>query len=429
MFKLIDKIISNFYTKKIKFVYILFLLLVAILSIIFTYHLILMHPYLFDANNKINLYHIPFGYGPLIENLYNGNGYHRIWNGVETYLSRLPFLPIFVSNLYKVSKNIYIFLIIKNLIFFSIYFYFSHQFCKFEKKSHICFIIINSIIFYNFYNLTTNLNFFFGDAFIGIVLPSIFIILNSNLNYKEIFTGLLLFCVYLMKTTMLFPTLTIAILYFIFEKNSKILKRLIPLIFLSISIISWGSFGYIKTGIFSIGPKLSSDNQQAFAIVMNKDFHKFYPKISVDLIPTTKVNKIFKDEWDTYNFYKELNSKYIEKNKDRIFKDTLIKLKFIFFNIRKDSVHPKEGGKNENPILFSHIFNRTIAITSLILSMITILKNLTKIMSYKLEIYYLGIFFTSILPHIIGWATSKHLVAISIISHLYLFFKFKNYLK
>ena len=80
MHKLIGKKIYDFYTNKIGFVYILFLLLVSILSIIFTYFLILKIPHLVDKYNNIVISNIPFGYGPLIENLYEGNGYIKIWN-------------------------------------------------------------------------------------------------------------------------------------------------------------------------------------------------------------------------------------------------------------------------------------------------------------------------------------------------------------
>ena len=305
MHKLIGKKIYDFYTNKIGFVYILFLLLVSILSIIFTYFLILKIPHLVDKYNNIVISNIPFGYGPLIENLYEGNGYIKIWNGADNYLSRLPFLPIFVTFILKLTSNIYAFLLIKNLIFFSFYFYFGYLYSASQKKSHICFLIIISIIFYNFYNLTTNLNFIFADAFIGIILPIIFLVLNSNLKYKNLITGLLLFFLYLTKTTMFFPTLTVSIMYIYFEKDHLLTKRFLPLIFLIISMTMWGSFAFKKTGIFAYGSKISSDNQEALNIAMNKDFHKYYPKISVDLIPKNNPEKIFENEWDNYEYYKK----------------------------------------------------------------------------------------------------------------------------
>lgn len=428
MLNLIDKKLKNFYSNNIGIVYILFLILVSILSLVFTYQLILKIPSLINNNNEIIISNIPFGYGPLIDNIFNGNGYVREWNGVDTYLSRLPFLPIFKFLIFKLSLNIYFVLIIKNIIFLSIYFYFCHNFCKEGSKNFIYFIFLISIIFYNFYNLTTNLNIFFADAYIGIILPTIFILLNSNHSFKNIILGVLLFFLYLMKTTMFFPTLTIAILYIIIEKKIRITLRLIPLVFLTLSMISWGMFGYVKTGVFAVGSKISSDNQQALNIVMDNKFHEYYPKITVDIIPKNKFLPNFENEWDSYEYYKELNTDFIKNNKSRVFKDVAIKLKFIFFNIRKDSVNNFHSEKNPNPIMFSHILNRIFFLISIIISIVLIIKNIKSIRYYKNEIYFLGIITSSIFPHLIGWATSKHLVGIFIISHIYLFFKLKKYL-
>ncbi len=428
MINLINKKLKNFYTNNIGIVYILFLILVSILSLIFTHQLILKIPYLINSDNEIIISNIPFGYGPLIDNFFNGNGYVREWNGVATYLSRLPFIPLFNFLLFKLSLNIYFVLITKNIIFFTLYFYFCHNFCKKENKNFVYFFFLISIIFYNYYNLITNLNFFFADAYIGVVLPTIFILLNSDHNFKNFIIGILLFFLYLMKTTMLFPTFAIAILYIFFEKKTHILIKLIPLVFLILSMISWGIFGYIKTGVFAVGSKISSDNQQALNIVMNNEFHKYYPKKTVDIIPKKKSLPIFKNEWESYEYYKELNTQFIKNNKPRVLKDIIIKLKFIFFNIRKDSVENFQNDEKPNPIMFSHILNRIFFLVSIIVSVILILKNIRNIRYCKNEIYFLGIVTSSIFPHLIGWATSKHLVGIFIVSHLYLFFKIKKYL-
>ena len=123
MINFLNKKIEFFYSKKIFLAYIFYVILILILSIIFGNKLILRIENLFDQNNNIILYNIPFGYGPLIENIYYGRGYFQIWNGVESYLVRFPFLPLFVTFISKISTNIYFFLFIKNLICFSIFFF------------------------------------------------------------------------------------------------------------------------------------------------------------------------------------------------------------------------------------------------------------------------------------------------------------------
>ena len=93
-------------------------------------------------------------------------------------------------------------------------------------------------------------------------------------------------------------------------------QRILPLIFVLTAIITWGSFGYIKTGKFPVGASASSNNQEALSIALNEEFHKYYPYLSVDLIPKVKVEKKFDNEWGYYEYYKELNSKIFKTIKN-----------------------------------------------------------------------------------------------------------------
>ena len=96
----------------------------------------------------------------------------------------------------------------------------------------------------------------------------------------------------------------------------------------------------MKTGIFTIGFKTMSSSQLALKSTLNKNFHKFYPKKSVDLIPgkhddNKKYKEEWNNEWDMYDHYKKENIEYINNNKIRILKDTLIKVKFVFLTFIK----------------------------------------------------------------------------------------------
>ena len=88
---------------------------------------------------------------------------------------------------------------------------------------------------------------------------------------------------------MFFTSCGIAILFYILEINAKNYQRILPLIFVLTAIITWGSFGYIKTGKFPVGASASSNNQGP-SIALNEEF-QYYPYLSVDLIPKVKVRK------------------------------------------------------------------------------------------------------------------------------------------
>jgi len=428
MVKYFLKKIETIYEKKVSIILFFYLIFVTILSLVFSTILEIKFPEITN-NHSIILKELQFNYGQLTSNIFYNNNYVSEWNGIDNYLVRHPFLPHFVSALGKITLNLHLFLVLKNLIFFSILFFTCNIFIKTYNKNCKYFFIFLSIFFYNYYNLTTSLNFFFSDSFIAILLPSTFFILISNFRLKYIILSLLLFCLYFTKTTMFFITCGVAILFYILEKDAKNYQKILPLIFVSIAIIIWGSFGYIKTGKFPIGASISSNNQEALSIVLNKEFHKYYPRLSVDLIPKVKIKDKFKNEWGYYEYYKKLNSKYIEKNKERIFKDILIKIKFILFNYRKDSVTPDEDGNYENPIMFSHIINRMIFILSILFAIKNIYTSFSKKFFPVIECYFLLFLLLSIAPYIVGWATSKHLVPIFLVCHIYFFLRFLEYKK
>ena len=204
-------------------------------------------------------------------------------------------------------------------------------------------------------------------------------------------------------------------------------------------MISWGTFGFIKTGKFPIGPSLLSTNTHAMAISFNKDFREFYPLTSVDYIKLFNVGHcadqktndprcdsiIINNEWDYYNYYKNLNLQYLALNKKILFEDAILKVNTIFFNIYEDGQVYKKEERPEKKIIYSLIINKILLLISLLVAVYFFLKNL-KSGNYKLELYFLLIFCLSMPPYIIGWVLSRHLVALFFISQIYLFLKFKS---
>ena len=131
-----------FYKNNYIYLYLIFISIVSILSIYFGYNLENKHPYLVDKNNNIILSKMLFSYGELVNNLYYNDKYAQTFNGIESFLVRLPFLPLVTTIVGKISLNIYFFLIVKNIIFFSVYFFSVFLFLKnkFNEKKNIIFV-------------------------------------------------------------------------------------------------------------------------------------------------------------------------------------------------------------------------------------------------------------------------------------------------
>jgi len=419
-----EKKISNY---EILFFYLLYITIIVLSSLVFC-KLYINKFDIVDDNLNIILENITFGHGKLISNFFYNNELNQEFEGVKFFLKKTLALPLLITFLGKISLNFYFIVICKNLILFTIYFWIVF-YCwnreGFGKYKLIIFILIPIIIPNNF---LVSLNFNYEDNLVSIFLPIIYILLISKNNkFKYPFLSFFLFLLYFIKSSMFFLVLLIPFAIIILEKNSK--RKYIPLIISLLAIFIWGSYGYIKTKSFPVGPKGLSFNTYVMSFAMNENFHKFYPKYSTDLIPIKKnVSYKFDNEWEFYDYYKKQNSEYLKKNFERYIKDTIIKIKFIMFNVHKD------GSLNINSsqkLIFSFLINKLyfnlsiIFLISYLINKFFLKKsNLLSIKSNdRIHLYFLVLLALSLMPHLIVWATSKHLVGITNVSIIYFFEK------
>ena len=426
-----NKRIIDLNTSQIISMYLLYIVFISLCSIIYAY-LINGRFQLSDINNSIIIDKIQFSYAGLIKNLVTNWEYSSILYGVKSYVARLPVLPIILSIAIKINSNIYFIFIFKNIIFFSLYFLSSFLFCKYGSKNLKTFIILILFSFIIPYNFHVGLSIFFADSIIYLILPSLFLVMNSNIIYKYYIISFFLMILYLSKTSMVFIVLIMPLLILILEKEN-LKKRIIPLLSVIIVIVGWGTFGTIKTGKFPILKSTISLNTSAyFFINCHPKFTEFYPYKSIDLLLPKNIDfSEYEGEWDVYFEYNK-KIKSAECTKKSFFKDIAKKLHFIFLNINKDNVWPDEDGNFNNPIIYSYIFNKLFFVSAIVISFFIAIKNiinLNKFEKYKIEIYYLSIIVLNLLPHLAAWATAKHLVAIQLVSLIYLFLKTKFFFR
>ena len=116
---------------------------------------------------------------------------------------------------------------------------------------------------------------------------------------------------------------------------------------------------------------------------------------------------------------KKKNLEFIKERYHDYFKGVYKKITFILFGIYED-------GKlnNDKKIRYSNIPNKLIMIFALIYAFGSIINSLykKKKLSY-FDLIFLLMFFLYIAPHIVAWATSKHLVPLFLLSKIYIFIK------
>ena len=362
------------------------------------------------VNNTIILKEIPFNHGNLINNLLVNSEYKvSRYGDLEQYLDRLPVLSFISIAISKISLNIYIFLLIKNIIFFSIFFFISKSYWNSYSKNSYLLILISFAIFFNFFNFQTSLNFTYADSYISILLPSLYLLLLKDPTQKSApVVSLLLILLFFLKTTMLYLVIILSFIFLIERRKSVFReKAYLPIISIISCMIAWGYFGYIKTGKIPFLHHTVSTNQQALALVFNDKFNTIYPHTIIDAIYEEFVEKDmprFDNEWEVNEYFKKRNTEYFKENKIEIIKGTIKKLNFLFFYVKWD-----------NKIYLSHILNRIIFFISLV---ILIYKYFNKKLIFK-DFYFFIILVTFLFPYMIGWITHKHLPPLYIISYLY----------
>jgi hypothetical protein len=423
----INKLIRFFYqvdnvnTKKILITYLVYALAIILCSIVYGYFLNIKFK-IYDENYNIIFDNISFSNGELINNLYTKGEYYVYIDKIKFVLAKTPAIPLLIFFISLISKNFFFIIIFKNILIFTVYFYFISKIIAKINKSFFFLLTLLMVPIFIPYNFSVSLNFFYEDSLVAIFLPLIFLATISNYKYKYEFIGVIIFILYFIKTSMLPIAIIIPILIIFLEKK---ITRFIPIICAVAAILTWGLYGLNKTGRFPVFNASSSINSYVLSSVMNINFHKYYPNKSTDLIPVTnKLPQKTTDEWEFYDFYKQENDTYLYKNFDRYVKDIIIKLKFIFFGINRDGAFPDNNGNFDNNIRFSSIISKALLNLSILISLFFIVKNFKKLNIIKTEIYFLSFIILSLLPHILVWATSKHLVAISNISLIYLLFKF-----
>lgn len=419
----------------------IFLMLTIITSFIFSLLFIYQFPDFFNKNSyDIIVSKIPFGYGNLLNNLFVNESYHNsevffLTTDTEQInkfeinfvLKKLPLFTLVLFSILCISKNIFFLVTFKNIIFFSL-FYFSLYFSlKSLKAKTYQFILILSLFFIVPYNLKTFAEISYADSVSSILLACLFLILISNLKHKFFISGVILFSLYLTKESMFILCIFIPFLVIKLNYVKYKLKTLIPLFCVVLSIVIWGSFGLIKTGKFPFGQSISTWKSYDMAKSFHVDFKQYYPKLTTDNLDSILIEKEIYNEWEFYSYYQNKNYQKLKSDKDIIFRNIILKLKFIIFNLKPDGISYKKVLDLNFLFILTNLFNKVAICASVFICFYLFIKKKQK--KFNDEFYFLAIILLNLSTHLVGWMTTKHMVGISLVSFIFLATKFSFFLE
>lgn len=416
------KNISNTYK------YIFFLILISLSSLLFSLLFINKFPNIIDNQNNMIFENITFGHGPLIFNLINHWEYSsKFLNQIDFVLQNLPILPLLIFAISKLTTNFYLIIIIKNIILFTVIFWTIIFYLQsLNKNCNYLFVFL--AIFLIPYNLFVSLNFEYSDNLVAILLPCLFLILLSNLNQKYLLSSVILFILYLTKTSMFFICTGLPLIILVLENKEKFKsKKYMILIGPLIAMIIWGIFSYAKTNRLAFGTNSLTVSSMGLTIATHKNFFEYYPEKSIDLLlRKIEIPKSIKNEWEFYDYFKKKNKEYLSDKENLInyIKSCFKKIPIILFYVKRDSSFPDADGNYDNKIRYSLIFDKLFINISILVFVFNIILQLKNKKNCRDDLIFIFTLNLALLPLIAGWATAKHLVPISILCYFYLIHRF-----
>lgn len=285
-------------------------------------------------------------------------------------------------------------------------------------------LIIGFLIFiYNPHNIFTTLSLVPEEGYTSYLVPTLFLlIVNLKKNINVIFISILICSIYLTKGSMAYFCYSLAIcLFFILKKKFNLFLSFLPLILIIIAYSFWGLFGYLKTNKIISPISTSTMSGSTLIVSSNSEFKDLYYLISPDPLEKKMWQKykneiLDKDEFEINNFFVEKSKNYILNNKIDFLKTSLKKFHVIFTNFKKDA-QPSIFSKDYNKIRYSNIANKFIFSISIFIAIYKIFKNYKK----NEDIIFLVMVLSFIFPYLIGWAYTRHIVPLYVVSHYYLF--------
>ncbi len=418
---LINKI--EYSTTNIFIFYLIFSFVILFVNFFFSYLYIDIFPDIVDEKNNIILKNLGFNFGQILANLQIGEGLKATYFDTDYYVSRMPLLPLTLNFLFNYfSENFYMILLIKNYFFFSIIFI---LLINFSKEKNFFFLIISLLIFlYNPHNLTTSLSFNFEEGILNYLIIILFLAILSELKYKFLIVSITISSIFFLKSSMIFLC-TFLCIFFIFSKYRKEKYFFLPIIFLIISNLIWGTYSLKKTGVFAYGTNLASYNAFTLNHAYNDKFTSLYPAISPDVLTKEIESKlpsnVKRDEWEIDKFYFNESIKYLKSNPIDILIGVFKKFQVVFFYIHKDSQFKNDDGEIQKKIRISNIPNKIFFIIFLFL----ILRNFYLYRDTKSLLFILATCFY-FFPYFVGFIYTRHCTAFYMLATFYVFNEYYN---
>lgn len=257
-----------------------------------------------------------------------------------TYAHRLPFVPLFLSGLTLVFRSFTLVVLVKDALCSLLWFYTLRRLLLRHCIGAVGAFILIGLLYLVPLNFLTMSQIDTEESYLFFMLTALAATMFTRMEGDYWKVSLLVSAMYLTKSSLGMVCFVSAV-WVIWQDRGRPRLRLLsfmPLAALLISVISWGSYIYHRTGVFAVGVNASSYNGMNLYKGNNPRALALYPRINLDsldeiraLEPPTALD--IHNEWAKQNWQLKMGEDFIHSNPSKVLAMDLKKLKVMLYDI------------------------------------------------------------------------------------------------
>jgi hypothetical protein len=257
-----------------------------------------------------------------------------------TYAHRLPFVPFFLSGLTLIFRSFTLVVLVKDALCALLWFYAVRRLLLRHCIGALGAFILIGLLYLVPLNFLTVSQIDTEESYLFFMLTALAATMFTRREGDYWKVSLLIAAMYLTKSSLALVCFVSAVWVIWQDRGRPGLRLLsfVPLAALLISILSWGSYIYLRTGVFAVGVNASSYNGMNLYKGNNPRALALYPRVNLDsldeiraLEPPTALG--IHDEWTKQKWQLKMGEDFIHSHPSKVLAMDLQKLKVMLYDV------------------------------------------------------------------------------------------------
>ncbi len=366
-----------------------------------------------ETSATASILNIDYGFGAVIQGIVEKHSTCAVSSSHEwcSYATRMPLIPILGAMSYTLGSSQLRFLLIKNIIFWTMWVYGIYRLKERFGINSKWIALAIWIMILSPYNLVIASKIDVEEGYLSAFLVLLFVsLLTASTALDYVVSGLLAAFIYLTKSSML-GVCGVAILWCIVMGWKAHRRAVVACVVLFCTAVGgWGTYIYRQSGVFAIGANASSWNGRNFYKGNNPWSAALYPRTNLDILDhASYANKLLTaapaiDEWDLSGQQLALGRLFVKEHPDEVLRMDLSKLFVACCDLKETPEFL--GGHDRKSIEVSNLMSHLLFATVLMM----MLYNATRRKIQPAEILFCLSTVAYLVPYVAGFLYMRHMV-------------------